>query len=203
MVLNDAFPKEVTTSIPGLRVIENCIPTMLHDAFVKQMHHGKAEKNKGHYDGYDFEDGDAFDDVFYPLIDCIFNCINQFNILPQEKKPIDLACSLIGYKKDGFIDRHIDSSLLSGGTVIVASFNSPIVVNFYSEKKTKPENHKFFILPKSLYVISEEARYDWSHAILSNENTFESKPFTHDNRYVIVLTPPGPHYSGSELLQMP
>lgn len=192
--------KETKTCIPGLRLIENCIPNALHDPFVKEMHKGKPEKNKGHYDAYDFDDGDAFDEAFYPLIDHIFACLKELNILPPQKNPTKLACTLIGYEKDGFISRHIDSSLLSGGTVIVISFNSDVVVNFYSEKKEIPENHKFFIPSKSLYVISEEARYDWSHAILSDESTYDSKPFTRDRRYAIVLTPPGPHYSGSELL---
>ncbi len=202
MTLTNTCSKEIKTSIPGLRLIENCIPTSLHDLFVKEMHKGSAEKNKGHYDGYDFTGGEAFDKIFYPLIDHIFNCLNEFTLLPKEKRPIDLACTLIGYEKDGFITRHIDSPLLSGGTVIVASFNSPVVVNFYSEKKEKAENHKFFIPPKSLYVISEEARYDWSHAILQDEDTYKSIPFTRGRRYAIVLTPPGPKYSGSELLRM-
>ncbi len=199
MIASKKQPKEVTTPIPGLRLIEDCIPDLLHDKFVKQMHKGKPEKNKGHYDGYDFDDGEAFDEAFYPLIDYIFASLKEFKILPSEKTT-KLACTLIGYEKDGFIVRHIDSAMLSGGTVIVVSFNSPVVVNFYSEKKEKPENQKFFIPPKSLYVISGESRYDWSHAILSDETTYDSKPFLRDRRYAIVLTPPGPHYSGSELL---
>lgn len=196
------LPNEIQTSIPGLRLIENCIPNKLHDRFVQEMNKGHGEKNKGHYDAYDFEDGDAFDSVFYPLIDHVFHCLKEFKVLSKEKHPVDLACSLIGYEKDGFITRHIDSPLLSGGIVIVVSFNSPVVVNFYSEKKAKPENRKFFIPEKSIYVISEESRYDWSHAILADENTYDSKPFIRSRRYAIVLTPPGPKYSGSELLRM-
>jgi len=51
-----------------------------------------------------------------------------------------------------------------------------------------------------MYAISGEARRDWSHAILSEENTYDSVAFTRGRRYAMVLTPPGPLYSGAELL---
>lgn len=89
---------------------------------------------------------------------------------------------------------------MSGGTVIVISFNSPVVVNFYSQKKAEQQRHKIFVPPKSMYAISGEARYDWSHAILKDEDTYNSEKFERGTRYAVLFTPPGPLYSGSELL---
>ncbi len=197
-------PREMAMPIPGLRLIENFISDKLHDAFVKQMHRGSHEENKGHFDSYDFDDYKAFDAVYYPLIQEIFAHLKQFNVLKTEqlasKKPFKLACSLAGYDKDGYIERHTDSTLLSTGTVMVVSFHSPIVVHFYSEKKAIPEEHTFIIPAKSMYSIGGEAREDWSHAILPNEDTFEGKLFHRRRRYALILTQPGPLYSGSELL---
>lgn len=186
--------------IPGIRIIENFISDDLHQRFIVQMNRGSCEINNGHCDGYEFEDSEAFDKVFYELTKDVFSKLKPFNFFSEEKKPLKLACTLVGYKKDGFITEHIDSPLLSGGTVIVISFNSPVVVNFYSQKKAEKQQHKIFVPPKSMYSISGEARYDWSHAILSDEDTYNSEKFARGTRYAVLFTPPGPFYSGSELL---
>lgn len=187
---------EKTTPIPGLRLIENFISNDLHNRFIEQMAKGLPEKNNGHFDGYEFEDNEAFEKVFNELTKDIFTKLKSLNFFANEKKPLQLACTLIGYEKDGFITKHIDSPLLSRGDVIVISFKSPVVVNFYSEKKIEKQQHKIFVPPKSMYCISGEARYDWSHAILSNEDSYNSKKFERGTRYVVLFTPPGPLYTG-------
>lgn len=198
--ISDSSIIERPMPISGLRLIENFISDDLHKRFIVQMNKGSPEINNGHYDGYEFEDSQAFDKVFYELTKDIFSKLKLLSFFSTEKKPLKLACTLIGYKKDGFITQHVDSPLLSGGTVIVVSFNSPIVVNFYSQKKAEHQQHKIFIPPKSMYSISGEARYEWSHAILSDEDTYNSEKFDRGTRYAVLFTPPGPLYSGSELL---
>ncbi len=198
--LSDSSTIERPMPIPGLRLIENFISDDLHKRFIVQMNKGSPEINNGHCDGYEFEDSQAFDKVFYELTKDVFSKLKSLNSFSTEKKPLKLACTLVGYKKDGFITQHVDSPYLSGGTVIVISFNSPVVVNFYSQKKTEKQQHKIFIPPKSMYSISGEARYEWSHAILSDEDTYNSEKFDRGTRYAVLFTPPGPLYSGSELL---
>lgn len=198
--ISDSSMIERLMPIPGLRLIENFISDDLHKRFIVQMNKGSPEVNNGHYDGYEFEDSEAFDKVFYELTKDIFSKLKSLSFFSTEKKPLKLACTLVGYKKDGFITQHVDSPLLSGGTVIVISFNSPVVVNFYSQKKAEQQQYKIFIPPKSMYAISGEARYDWSHAILKDEDTYNSEKFERGTRYAVLFTPPGPLYSGSELL---
>lgn len=190
---------EKPSPIPGLRLVENFISDDLHKRFIIQMDKGIPEMNNGHYDGYEFEDNEAFDEVFYELTEDVFSKLKRLNIFSEEK-PLKLGCTLVGYKKDGFITRHVDTPLFSGGTVVVISFNSPVVVNFYSLKKTVEQQHKIFVPPKSMYVISGEARYDWSHAILKDEDTYNSEKFDRGTRYAVLFTPPGPFFSGTELL---
>jgi alkylated DNA repair protein alkB family protein 7 len=120
-------------------------------------------------------------------------------VFPLEKKPLKLACSLLKYKKKGYIAPHVDSKDLSGDTVVVISFNSPVVVSFYSLKHPGLP-YKLFVPPKSMYAMSGEARYDWAHAILKGETTYNSEKFKRGVRYAVVLTPPGPNAQGSVLL---
>ncbi|MBA2728079.1 MAG: zinc finger MYND domain-containing protein [Parachlamydiaceae bacterium] len=196
----DSAMLERPMPISGLRLIENFISDDLHERFIEQMNRGIPEINNGHYDGYTFKNFEDFDKVFYTLTKDVFLKLKVLNFFSSEKRPLKLACTLLGYDKNGFITRHVDSPLLSGGTVILISFNSPVVVNFYSQKKTEEQQHKIFIPPKSIYAISGEARYEWSHAILKDENTYNSKEFARGRRYVIVYTPPGSLDRGSVLL---
>lgn len=196
----DSSMVEKPMPIPGLRLIENFISDDLHDRFIEQMKKGIPEMNHGHYDGYSFEDNEAFDRVFYPLTKDVFTKLKKLDYFSSDPKPLKLACTLIGYKKDGFFERHVDSPLLSGGTVIVISFNSPVVLTYYSQKKAEEQQHKIFIPPKSMYSMTGEVRYEWSHAILKDENTYDSIEFARGVRYAILFTPPGPLYSGTELL---
>ncbi len=188
--------REVTTPIPGLRLVENVVSAQLHDQFVQQMKRGVPEQNVGHYDGYNFTDEAAFGLVFDPLIK---ELRSHLKLLKVFDSPAQLACSLIGYEKEGYITKHVDHPLVSGDTVAVISFNSPVVVNFYSEKGDE-KHHKLFVPPRSMYVIKGEARYKWSHAILPDENTYQSQPFERGVRFAIVLTPPGPMRTGEETL---
>jgi hypothetical protein len=182
--------------IPGLRLFENVIPDVLHNQFIEVMiEEGIPEKNVGLYDGYNFNNEERFDRVFNPLVKIIFDQLRILKILKPLQK---LACTLIGYEKDGYITKHIDSPLLSGHTVIVISFNSSIVLNFYSEK-VKGQHQKIFVPPKSMYCISDEA-YDWSHEILPHEDEFEGKKFTRDRKFAILFTQPGTVKTGMEQL---
>ncbi|MCH9627908.1 MAG: hypothetical protein S4CHLAM2_15560 [Chlamydiales bacterium] len=189
--------REMPTPIPGLRLVENVVSAELHDHFVQQMKRGISEQNVGHYDGYSFTDEAAFDRAFDPLIKELRSHLSLLRVFDS---PVKLVCTLIGYEKEGYITKHIDHPLVSGDTVVVISFNSPVVVNFYSEKGDK-EHHKLFVPPRSMYAIKGEARYKWSHAILSDENTYQSQPFDRGVRFAIVLTPPGTMRTGLETLE--
>lgn len=199
--LPESSMREVATQIPGLRLIENFISDDLHDRFIQQVGTGIPEQNDGHYDGYLFPDPRGIDQVCAELTRDVFAKLKKLGYFSNEKKPFYLGEAIVGYEKDGYITRHVDSKLLCGETVIVISFNTPVVVNFYSEKKTDAQHHKIFVPPKSMYSISGEARNDWSHAILKGEDTYQSKKFERGKRYAFLLIPPGPLHTGSVLFE--
>lgn len=70
--ISDSSMAERPMPIPGLRLIENFISDDLHKRFIVQMNKGSPEINNGHYDGYEFEDSEAFDKVFYELTKDVF-----------------------------------------------------------------------------------------------------------------------------------
>lgn len=188
------------TALPGLQIFKDFIPIDLHDAFIRQMHLGISEQNKGHYDGYSFLDDRSFDNVFLPLIEYTFAQLKQMQVFKNGiDKPIKLGCSIVGYKKDGYINRHVDSTLLSGDTVVVLSFASPVVINFYNEKDKSLPPQKFFIPPRALYVMADKIRYEWSHEIKPDECTYQGQKFRRGTRYSLLLFEPGVQYQGDLL----
>ena len=189
----------IQTNVPGLRFYENVVPNSLHDAFVEQLDQAYYEKNVGHYDGFSFADDDAFDAVFYPMIEYLFGQMKDLEVfkVPARGK-LRLGCSLLGYEANGYIKRHIDASSLSGDTVAVFSFNSPCVVHYYEEDP--PHRHEQILIPtKSMYVMAGDSRHKWSHAI-TPEDTFQGEKFGRQKRYSLLLFEPGYAYH-SEILE--
>jgi hypothetical protein len=182
---------EIAMPISGLRYFNNFISEDLHRRFIEVMNEGVGEKNKGLYEAYFFPNESKFNSAFKPLIAELFSHLKNLNYFEDDPKPLKLTCTLLGYDSNGYILRHIDSSLLAGHTVVILSFNTPVVVNFYAEEKSEVENHKIYIAPRSMYSIAGAARYQWSHAILENETTFKDTSFTRGRRYAMVITPPG------------
>lgn len=191
--------KQIVMKVNGLYLFENAIPQELHDEFVILMNKGKPQLNRGLYDSFEFNDKND-DTKYYEIILKISKLASTFvNLLElYDDKNLTLAVTVVGYAEKGYIDRHIDSDLVSKGPVLIFSFNSPRVVNFYPEK-VKGQQCKIFIKPKSVYITTGEARYGWSHAILANEDTFEGKPFERNRRYAVVMTKPGPFSQGTQL----
>ena len=184
----------IQTPVPGLRFYEKVVPDHFHKEFVKQLNSAYYEKNRGHYDGFSFRDDRAFDAVFYPMIEHLFQKMKELAVfkVPANGK-LRLGCTLIGYEASGSIPRHVDAPLLSGDTVAVFSFNSPCVINFYEE--SPPNRQEKILIPeKSMYVMGGDSRHKWSHAILDDEDSYNGKKIGRTKRYSLLLFEPGPMY---------
>lgn len=176
--------------IPGLMLIENFIEKDVHDLFVKEVVKGNFTKCKGLYQDFEIE-SQSFDETFESLILSTFQKLQSIKFFENEKWPNKIHCTILKYDKNGYISKHVDSPLVSDGSVIILSFNTPVVVNFYSEKKGDTRNHKIFVPPRSMYAIRGESRYEWSHEISADEDSFEGKKFERGTRYCILMSPPG------------
>lgn len=63
---------------------------------------------------------------------------------------------------------HIDCEPCFEDTIISLSLGSPCVMDF-KNKEDKKYKHEVLLEPKSLVVITDEARYKWTHGIPSRE----------------------------------
>ena len=172
-----------------MRMFEGFIPPKLHDHFVEQLHRCGWELNGGMYDACTPVDGVAFGNAYNPLINDIIDKLIELGIF---KNGQTLAPTLEAVNKDGWVSQTMVNPEMAGDTVAVASFNSPIVLTFSS--LLKKEEHKVFIPPRSLYVLTKEARNEWFFAIHPGETTYNGKPFERSRRFAMIISEPGPRF---------
>lgn len=72
------------------------------------------------------------------------------------------------YKPGQGIADHIDCEPCFENTIISLSLGSPCVMNF-KNKYDKKDKYEVLLESKSLVVITDEARYNWTHGIPSRE----------------------------------
>jgi alkylated DNA repair dioxygenase AlkB len=63
---------------------------------------------------------------------------------------------------------HIDCEPCFEDTIISLSLGSPCIMDFRN-KNNKRDKHQLLLEPKSLVVITDDARYNWTHGIPSRE----------------------------------
>ncbi len=74
---------------------------------------------------------------------------------------------VIELAEDGEINRHVDSVKFSGSTVAGVSLISASVMRLSRTFENGKEYYvDMFLPPRSLYILKNEARYDWHHEIL-------------------------------------
>lgn len=86
----------------------------------------------------------------------------------------------------GFIKPHIDSSRFCGSTVAVLSLLSPCVARFKLDKD-KGQVVDALVDRRSLYVMKDFSRYDFTHEILSNDESFFKENFVKKDRRISVI----------------
>ncbi len=74
---------------------------------------------------------------------------------------------MIELAEDGEINCHVDSVKFSGGVVAGVSLVSASVMRISRIFENGKEYYVDMVLPpRSLYILKDEARYDWDHEIL-------------------------------------
>jgi len=86
----------------------------------------------------------------------------------------------------GFIKPHVDSSRFCGSTVAVMSLLSPSVARFRLEKD-KTQIVDALINRRSLYIMKGFSRYDFTHEILCNDESFFRGDFVKKGRRISVI----------------
>jgi len=88
--------------------------------------------------------------------------------------------------EEGHIRPHIDSSRFCGNTVAVLSLLSDSVLKLVHDQM-KEYSVKYLVPRRSLYVMTESSRYDYTHEILSNDISVINGSKVHKSRRISVV----------------
>jgi len=88
--------------------------------------------------------------------------------------------------EEGHIKPHIDSSRFCGNTVAVLSLLSDSVLKLVHDQM-KEYSVKYLVPRRSLYVMTDSSRYDYTHEILSNDISAINGSKVHKSRRISVV----------------
>lgn len=186
---------EIPTKVPGLKLFENFFDKELHDEMVTHLDkNGKPDKEEGHFDGFEFDDWTQHETLMHKCMTEIFGKLKYlgFFLYMPNSKTYKISASIVKYEKDGFMKAHTDHKTLAGPIVYVLSFGSQAIITFRN-KETKPvKEEKVLLKPNSLYIMTGDSRYNWTHEIIQHDNKYKGKSIELGKRYAIVMSTPGP-----------
>ena len=108
------------------------------------------------------EKTDPFPDFLNPYVDKLYNLTSRMNLIPENYK--FNQCIVNNYSVGQGISKHID--VKSYGNVIGCfTINSGATMIFRHLDKSI----NLYVEPNSLYIMSGEARYLWSHEMTTNK----------------------------------
>ncbi|KAL4237176.1 Alpha-ketoglutarate-dependent dioxygenase alkB 7 [Mactra antiquata] len=93
---------------------------------------------------------------------------------------------VLDLKKEGYIKPHVDAVKFCGNTIAGICLLSPSIMRLvHNEDKTKFAD--FLLERRSLYIMKDAARYNYTHEILKNEDSiFNGKQIIKDRRISII-----------------
>jgi alkylated DNA repair protein alkB family protein 7 len=100
-------------------------------------------------------------------IDTIMKRISQIVIQNSKINNIELLNPhVIDLSEDGYIGPHVDSIKFSGHLIAGLSLLSTRILSLVPVNSDNKEVIELYIKPKSLYILTNELRFDYSHSIL-------------------------------------
>ncbi|CAI9739727.1 alpha-ketoglutarate-dependent dioxygenase alkB homolog 7, mitochondrial-like [Octopus vulgaris] len=77
---------------------------------------------------------------------------------------------VLDINKDGYIKPHVDSVRFCGRTIAGLSLLSESVMRLVCEKD-KSKSGDILLLPRSLYILRDQARFDYTHEVLPDKTS--------------------------------
>ena len=182
--LGDAVRFDVANSVS---VLPDFITQEEHDHLVNEVEPSlrKRRYEDGHWDAviHRFREVEKWQ-WSQPSTSMFERIKSDVDLLPHDRKMMH-AVHVLDVAADGYIDPHVDSVKFSGDFVIGLSLISTSIMTLtknmevlktYGEEpepeKSNPEichedsTVRLLLPPRSLYILTGEARYDYAHAIL-------------------------------------
>ncbi|KAK9892391.1 hypothetical protein WA026_019842 [Henosepilachna vigintioctopunctata] len=101
---------------------------------------------------------------------------------------------ILDLAKDGYIKPHIDAVRFCGDTIAGLSLLTDGIMKLVHDKN-KDLYANIFLRRRSLYVMKNSARYNYTHEILSNENSIFKGEIVFKDRRISVICRNEPNYN--------
>ncbi|XP_029650215.1 LOW QUALITY PROTEIN: alpha-ketoglutarate-dependent dioxygenase alkB homolog 7, mitochondrial-like [Octopus sinensis] len=93
---------------------------------------------------------------------------------------------VLDINKDGYIKPHVDSVRFCGRTIAGLSLLSESVMRLVCEKD-KSKSGDILLLPRSLYILRDQARFDYTHEVLPDKTSmFKGKSIPRSRRISVI-----------------
>lgn len=121
-----------------------------------------------------------------------WNKCNEVVIDRLRSASFDPNCKQLPYAhvldlaQDGYIKPHIDSVRFCGDTVAILSLLSDCVLKLVHDEQ-KSKSVKCLVPRRSLYILRGASRYDYTHEILRNEESFFREKAVHKSRRISIV----------------
>lgn len=164
---------DVLSKIKGLRYIPSYITEEEHESLLCAVNAeswlGDLKRRVQHY-GYKYDYRARLIDYTMKIGELPEWALPFAKRLHKNKYMPEIPDQLIvnEYKQGQGIASHIDCEPCFGDTIISLSLGSACVMTFIN-KKTK-EKIEVFLEPRSLVVLKDEARYEWTHGITGRKS---------------------------------
>ena len=166
--------KESTTSINGLRYVENYISEYQHDWLLTEIDkHQWLDDLKRHVQHYGFKynykarkvDMDMRIGELPEWLKRLSQMLHADEYMPEVADQVIIN----EYKPGQGISSHIDCEPCFKDTIVSLSLGSGCIMDF-TNKSDKTKKIPVWLAPKSLVVLSGEARYEWLHGIAARKS---------------------------------
>lgn len=142
-----------------------------------QKRTSRKRYQKGHWDSVisGYKEVELFEDLLSDVSTRVITRIRYF----IERKHLSyhtdikwLPCHAIELKEDGHLKPHVDSVKFSGDVVCGLSLLSPSIMRLKKENENDGRYVDLLLSPCSLYVLSGEGRYGYTHELLDSSSEF-------------------------------
>lgn len=99
--------------------------------------------------------------------------------------------------EDGVITAHVDSTRFCGRALASLCLQSPCVMK-YTKVSDQDVWFKVLLNQRSLYVMEDDARYNYSHEVLPNDSSYFNGQYVHKSRRVSVITRTEPDQTSTD-----
>ena len=104
---------------------------------------------------------------------------------------------VLDLSKDGHIKPHVDSVRFCGSTIAGVSLLSSCVFKLVHTKDDKMYAH-CLVKPRSLYIMTDVIRYDYTHEVLANEQSIYNGEHVEKDRRISIICRSEPNAKDNE-----